>query len=251
MAFASNDMLILVQEDDVMDKLKELSLFFPAYNEEANITDTVEKAIPVLKKVADKYEILIIDDGSKDKTGEISDKLSKKYSFVRVIHHNPNRGYGGAIKSGWYGGKYEWIAFTDADGQFDFSEITKFIEKQKETGADLVIGYYLKRAVSPMVILTSKIWEFLVFILFGLRVKDIDCGFKMGNRKVIEKIPKLQSERGPFITSEFLIKAKKARFKFAQVGVHHYPRKAGAATGRSFKVIASGLKDLISLRLRM
>lgn len=234
-----------------MDKLKELSLFFPAYNEEANIETTVEKAIPVLKEVAQKYELLIIDDGSKDKTGVIADKLAKEYSFVRVIHHNPNRGYGGAIKSGWYGAKYEWITFTDADGQFDFAEITKFIEKQRETGADLVIGYYLKRAVGTMTILTSKIWEMLVFLLFGLKVKDIDCGFKMARKKVIEEIPKLESERGPFITSEFLIKAKSRGFKFAEVGVHHYPRKAGAATGRQFKVIWSGLKDLVRLRFNL
>lgn len=232
-----------------MNKLKELSLFFPAYNEEGNIKETVEKAVPVLKAVSEKYEILIVDDGSKDNTGKISDELAKKYSYVRVIHHNPNRGYGGAIKSGWYNAKYEWIAFTDADGQFDFSEVNKFIEKQKETNADLVIGYYLKRAVSKMTIITSKIWEVLVFTLFGLKVKDIDCGFKMARKKVIEGIPRLESERGPFITSEFLIKAKASGFKFAEVGVHHYPRKAGAATGRQFKVIWSGLKDLIRLRL--
>lgn len=233
-----------------MGKLKELSLFFPAYNEEANLANTVEKAIPVLKQVAQKYELLIIDDGSKDDTGKIADKLAQRYSFIRVIHHCPNRGYGGAIKAGWYGGKYEWIAFTDADGQFDFSEITKFIEKQKATNADLVIGYYFKRAVGRMTILTSKIWEILVFLLFGLKVTDIDCGFKMARKKVVETIPRLESERGPFITSEFLIKAKNAGFKFAEVGVHHYPRKAGAATGRQFKVIWSGLKDLAKLRFK-
>lgn len=234
-----------------MNKLKEISLFFPAYNEEENLRETVEKAIPILKEVAEKYELLIINDGSKDKTGEVAEKLAQKHDFIRVITHNPNRGYGGAIKSGWYGGKYEWIAFTDADGQFDFSEITKFIERQKETNADLVIGYYFKRAVGKTTILTSKIWEMLVFLLFGLKVKDIDCGFKMARKKVIETIPRLESERGPFITSEFLIKAKKVGFKFAEVGVHHYPRKAGAATGRQFKVIWSGLKDLVRLRFSL
>jgi len=234
-----------------MDKLKELSLFFPAYNEEANLERTVEKAIPVLKKVAGKYEIVIVDDGSKDRTGEIADRLAKKYSFIRVIHNCPNRGYGGAMQTGWYSGKFEWIAFTDADGQFDFAEIIKFIEKQKETNADLVIGYYLKRAASQTTILTSKIWELLVFLFFGLKATDIDCGFKMVKRKVIETIPRLESERGPFITSELLIKAKKAGFKFAEVGVHHYPREGGQATGRQLKIIFSGLLDLIRLRLKM
>lgn len=231
-----------------MDKLKELSLFFPAYNEEANIEETVEKAIPVLKKVAQKYEIIIINDGSKDKTEEVADKLAKKYSFIRVITHNPNRGYGGAFKSGIYNSKYEWICFTDADGQFDFSEITKFIEKQNETGADLVIGTYLKRAVGFMTIFTSKVWELLVFLAFGLKVTDIDCGFKLFRKKIVDTIPKLNAERGPFINSEFLIHSKNNGFKIVEVPVHHYPRKAGAATGRQLKVIWSGFKDLVKLR---
>ncbi|RJR23686.1 glycosyltransferase family 2 protein [Candidatus Microgenomates bacterium] len=231
-----------------MKKLRELSLFFPAYNEQENIENTVEKAIPVLSQVAEKYELIIVNDGSKDNTGKIAAKLAQKYPFISVITHNPNRGYGGAVKSGLYHSKYEWIVFTDSDGQFDFSEVVKFIEKQKETGADLVIGYYLKRAVSPIVIFTSKLWEFLVFFLFGLKVTDTDCGFKMIRKEVVEKIPKLEAERGPFITSEFLIKAKKAGFKFAEVGVNHYPRKGGKATGRSFKVILSGLSDLLRLR---
>jgi len=234
-----------------MDKLRELSLFFPAYNEEENLDLTVEKAIPVLKKVADKFEILIINDGSKDKTGDVASKLAKKYKFIRIITHNPNRGYGAALKSGFYNSKYNWIVFTDADGQFDFSEVDKFIKKQKETNADLVIGYYLKRAVCKTTVLTSKLWELLVNILFGLKVTDTDCGFKLFRKKVFEKISKLEAERGPFITSEYLIKAKKAGFKIAEVGVHHYPRKGGKATGRSMKVVLTGLSDLIKLRFKI
>jgi glycosyltransferase involved in cell wall biosynthesis len=234
-----------------MDKLSELSLFFPAYNEEANLERTVEKAIPVLKKVASKYEIVIVDDGSKDKTGEIADRLAKQYSFIRIIHNRPNRGYGGAFKSGIYNSQYEWITFTDADGQFDFSEVSQLIEKQRATDADLVLGYYLKRAVSPLTIFTSKVWEWLVFLMFGLKARDIDCGFKLFRKKVVETIPPLEAERGPFINSEFLIQAKKAGFKFAEVGVHHYPRKAGQATGRSLKVILAGFKDLIRLRFKL
>ena len=234
-----------------MDKLKGLSLFFPAYNEEANLANTVEKAIPILKSAAEKYELLIINDGSKDKTGEVAEKLAKKYSFVRVIHHNPNRGYGAAIKSGLYASKYDWIVFTDSDGQFDFSEVNLFIEKQRETVADLVIGYYLKRAVPFVRIVGSKLWEVAVFVLFGMKVTDTDCGFKMIKKEVVEKIPKLEAERGPFISSEFLIKSKQSGFKIKEVGVHHYPRKAGAATGASLKVIFSGLSDLVKLRFKV
>ncbi|MGB9706554.1 MAG: glycosyltransferase family 2 protein, partial [Microgenomates group bacterium] len=154
-------------------------------------------------------------------------------------------------KSGFYNSQYEWIAFTDADGQFDFSEITKFFEKQMQTNADLVIGYYLKRAVPFYRIWGSKLWELAVFLLFGLKVRDIDCGFKLLRKEVIDEIPRLEAERGPFISSELLIKAKKKGFKIVEVGVHHYPRKAGKATGASLKVILSGFKDLIRLKRKL
>lgn len=231
--------------------VNEISVFFPAYNEEANIRQTVEKAIDVLKKIAKRWEIIVIDDGSKDKTGEVVKRIIKKEPRVRLITHTPNRGYGAALKSGFYNSQYRWIAFTDADGQFDFSEITSFFEKQRETGADLVIGYYLKRAVPFYRILGSKLWELAVFLTFGLKVKDIDCGFKLIKKEVIEKIPPLEAERGPFISSELLIKAKKKGFKIVQIGVHHYPRRAGKATGANLKVVLSGLKDLIKLKAKL
>lgn len=228
--------------------IKELSVFFPCYNEEKNISNTVNKAISTLEQIATKWEILIIDDGSKDKTGEIALALQKKYpNNIKVITHNPNKGYGAAFKSGFYNAKYKWIAFTDADGQFDFGEIINFINKQKETNADLVIGYYLDRKVSKSIILTSKIWEIIVSALFGLKVKDIDCGFKFVSKKVIDTIPKLEAERGAFISSEFLIKAKKSGFKIVEVGVHHFPRTEGQATGRQLKVIIKSFTDLFRL----
>src|SRR3990167_4547903 len=129
-------------------KISELSVFFPTYNEEGSIEKTVKKAREVLENVVGKWEITIVNDGSRDKTGEISEKLSQSDKRIRVITHNPNRGYGAAFKTGFYSAKYDWVAFTDADGQFDFSEISNFIETQKKTRADVVIGYYLGRRVS-------------------------------------------------------------------------------------------------------
>ena len=229
-------------------KIEELSVFFPCYNEEKNIKNTVSKAIKVLKKVAKEWEIILINDGSKDNTAGVLKQIKKEYpKEISIITHNPNRGYGAALKSGLYNAKYNWIAFTDSDGQFDFGEITKFIDKQQKTKADIVIGYYLSRQVSKATILTSKIWEIIVFILFGLKVTDIDCGFKLINKNVIENIPKLEAERGAFISSEFLIKSKKAGFKIVELGVHHYPRVEGKATGRNLKVILKSFSDLFSL----
>lgn len=232
-------------------KLEELSVFFPAYNEEANIENTVKKAVGVLEKVAKKWEIIVVNDGSSDSTGEIVEKLIEAEPRIKMITYTPNRGYGAALKSGFYNSCYEWIAFTDADGQFDFAEITKFFERQRQTEADAVIGYYLRRAVPFYRILGSGLWELTVFLLFGLRAKDIDCGFKLLRKKVIDEIPKLEAERGPFISSELLIKAKKKGFKIVEIGVHHYPRKAGKSTGASLKVILSGLGDLIRLKRKL
>ncbi|MFA5024896.1 MAG: glycosyltransferase family 2 protein [Candidatus Shapirobacteria bacterium] len=228
--------------------IDELSVFFPCYNEEKNIETTVAKAVSVLKKTAKKWEIIIINDGSKDDTATVALKIKEKYyPNVKIVTHHPNRGYGAAFKSGLYNSKYQWIAFTDSDGQFDFSEIEKFIKTQKKTKSDLVIGYYLKRKVSPLVVLSSKVWELIVFILFGLHVTDIDCGFKFIRKKVVDTIPKLEAERGAFISSEFLIKAKKAGFKITEIGVHHYPRVEGQATGRQLKVIIKSFSDLFKL----
>lgn len=227
--------------------LKGLSVFLPAYNEEKNLEKTVDNVRQNIVKVADKWEIIIVDDGSKDSTGKIADNLAKSDKHIRVIHHNPNRGYGAAFKSGLYAGQYEWISFIDSDGQFDFGEIGNLIARQEKTKADAVIGYYLKRRVSFIRILNSKIWQFIVFLLFGLNVKDIDCGFKLISKKIIDTIPRLESERGAFISSEFLIKAKSSGFKIVEIGVHHYPRIEGEATGAKLNVIIQSFVDLFRL----
>jgi glycosyltransferase involved in cell wall biosynthesis len=178
---------------------------------------------------------------------KIAKKLEKEIKGVRVENHEKNRGYGAALKTGFYKTKYDWIVFTDSDGQFEFSEITEFIQKQEKTGADLVIGYYKDRKVPLYRKLNSKMWEFFVFLLFGLKVKDIDCGFKLISRGVINGIPKLESERGAFISSEFLIKAKKKGFKIVEIGVTHHPREEGSGTGANLDVIISSFIDLVKL----
>lgn len=224
-----------------------LSVFFPAYNEEGNAKASILNAKKVLEKTVKTWEIIVVNDGSKDRTKEIAENLSKKDKRIRVISHEQNRGYGAAFKSGLYNSKYDWITFTDIDGQFDFSEIESFITKQEETSADLVIGYYKKRRVSKFKIITSRMWEFVVNVLFGLHVKDIDCGFKLISKKVIDTVPKLESERGAFISSEFLIKAKKAGFKIVEIPVTHYPRTTGKGTGRDIAVIIKSFVDLFRL----
>jgi glycosyltransferase involved in cell wall biosynthesis len=231
----------------MVGQIEKLSVFLPAYNEEANLKQTVKNVVENLSKNLSEWEIIIVDDGSGDKTGDIADSLADKNKNIKVIHHHPNKGYGGAFKSGLYAAKYPWISFIDSDGQFDFSEISRFIATQQKTKADMVIGYYLGRKVSPLRKLNSKVWQFIVWLLFGLKVKDIDCGFKLISKEIVDKIEPLQSERGAFISSEFLIKSKKMGFKIVEIGVQHYPRKQGEATGAKLNVIIQSFIDLFTL----
>ena len=228
-------------------QIDSLSVFLPCYNEEANLEKTYKNVKGNLERNVSRHEIIIVDDGSRDKTGEIADRIAKKDRSVKVIHHRPNRGYGAAFKSGLYSARYRFISFTDADGQFNFQDIYKLIDTQKKTKADLVIGYYLGRKVPFYRKWGSSVWQLAVFLLFGLKVKDIDCGFKLIKKEVVAKIPPLEAERGPFISSEFLIKAKAQGFKIVEVGVRHYARQEGEATGANLNVILSGLTDLLRL----
>ena len=224
--------------------IKNLSVFFPAYNEEGNIQTTVSRALEVLKSLDLIYEIIIVDDGSTDKTGEISDRLAAEIPEVSVVHHRPNRGYGGALRSGFENSKYEWVVFADADGQFDFSDIEKLLPLTES--ADLVLGYRLERADSFWRRLFTWGWALLAKILLGLSVRDYSCGFKLIKRKVFEAIKPIEAQEKVF-QIEFLVKAKRKGFRFAEVGVHHYPRKEGSQTGADLKVTLRSLRGLLNL----
>jgi glycosyltransferase involved in cell wall biosynthesis len=231
-----------------MSKLiSEISFLLPCYNEEKNIKRSVLDVKRVLEKIADKWEIVIVDDGSKDKTGAIADDLSNRIKRVEVVHNRPNRGYGGALKSGFEASRYEWVAFADSDGQFDYSEIVKFIEKQKQTNADLVLGIRGKRADSFMRKLFTLVWsKILPRILLGLRVTDYSCGFKLIRKSVYESVQPLVGEE-KVTQIELLTKAQRKGYKFAEVKVKHLPRQFGHQTGADLKVIIKSIKDLLKL----
>ncbi len=227
---------------DNSGKIPEISVFFPAYNEEENIKSTVLKAVETLKVLALKWEILVVDDGSTDKTSQIVRELSKRQKNIRLIVHQQNKGYGGAFKTGMYGCRYNLIAFTDSDGQFDFKEIRKFIPKLKTH--DLVIGYRKKRADNRMRRFVANLLRVWNFIFFGLWVKDVDCGFKVFKKKILRDIGKLSTESA-ITETEFVVRSKVFGFKIAQVGVEHYSREKGEQTGGKFKVIAKALFESI------
>lgn len=227
-----------------MTKVSSLSVFFPAYNEEKNIGHTVQKALATLPKFADKFEIVIVNDGSTDKTQKIVEEIAKDHPQVRLTNHAHNLGYGAALKTGFYSCKFPLIAFTDSDGQFDIAQLDKFLSKIEN--CDLIAGFRIKRAERGFRFINAKAWGFLMRLLFAINVKDIDCGFKLVKKEVLEKIPKLEST-GALISAELLAKSKKAGFKICEVGIDHFPRKEGQQTGANFKVIAKAFWELLKL----
>lgn len=225
-----------------MKKIPQLSVFFPAYNEQKNIKVTVLKAVAVLRQIAKQWEILVIDDGSSDNTGKIVKQLAKKNKNIRLLTHKTNKGYGGALKTGIFNSKYSLICFTDSDGQFDFQEIKKFLPEIEK--ADLVIGYRGKRTDKYYRRILARTLFLANWILFGLRVKDVDCGFKLFKKKVVDKIGKLVTESA-ITETEFIVRAQKAGFKIVQVGVNHRSRTKGEQTGGKFQVVLkAGLEGL-------
>src|SRR3989344_4538602 len=227
-----------------MKKLDSLSIFFPFWNEGKNIEKVVEDALPVAERIANKWEMLIIDDGSSDNTLEKANSLAKKYPNLRVITHSPNRGYGAALKEGYENAKYDIVVFTDGDGQFNFSEVDKFIEKIDKS--DMVIGYRKKRRdnlIRHILMNMLKIWD---YVFFGFRFLDIDCGFKLFKKEALIEIMPLRSE-GAMITTEILAKAVRKKLKITQVEVSHYPRIYGNQSGANFAVIIRAVLESLIL----
>lgn len=228
-----------------MSKLiDKLSVFLPTYNEEGNIKKVLLHTKEVLEKVAGQWEVIVVNDGSTDRTEKICKEIAANDKRIKVVTHTPNRGYGGALKTGFKEARYPWVAFMDSDGQFDFSEITKFLKFKDKS--DLVLGYRIKRADSLARKIFTFGWALLARILLGLKVRDYSCGFKMIKKEVFEKVQPLVGEE-KVTQIELLVKARKKGFRFSEVGVNHYPRISGIPTGAKLKVVIKSVFDLLKL----
>lgn len=230
-----------------MSPVRTLSVFFPAYNEEDNIETTVSKAVSVLKslKLAD-WEVIVVDDGSTDNTAAVVKNLTDKNSKIRLVKHTGNRGYGAALKTGFSSAKFDWIAFTDSDGQFDFREINKFIDSAD--GHQVVVGFRKRRSDSKFrraMAFLLRIWD---AVLFGLNLKDVDCGFKLIKKSVIDQVFPLVTESA-ITETEMMAKIHRAGFPIKQIGVAHHSREGGVQTGGNFKVIFKAVVESVKLFL--
>jgi glycosyltransferase involved in cell wall biosynthesis len=220
-----------------------ISVFFPAYNEEDNLSATVRQTEEIIQRITDTYEIIIVDDGSSDKTPEIADRLAAENPRVKAVHHRPNKGYGAALWSGIKAAQYDWVFFTDADLQFRLEEMQNLIDFIPEY--PVVLGYRAPRRDPLIRLLNAKGWNFLNRIFFGLKVKDIDCAFKLFDRRLVAGLP--LKTRGATMSAEMLIRLQRKGVPMKQVPVTHLPRKMGVATGAKPSVIIRAFKELFRL----
>ncbi|MDD5131983.1 MAG: glycosyltransferase family 2 protein [bacterium] len=221
----------------------EISVFFPCYNEADNIRATVAKALGILSGITDTYEVIIVNDGSNDRTGEVAQDIARQDAHVRIVTHEQNKGYGAALRSGFAAARYDIVCFTDADGQFDLSEITQFLPFIDKF--DVVLGYRIKRQDKFYRKINTFIYKASINLFFRLGVRDIDCAFKMFRRAVMNSFT-INSD-GAVASAEMLIKAKRKGYRFVEVGVHHYPRLAGQPTGAKLSVIFKAFTELFKL----
>jgi glycosyltransferase involved in cell wall biosynthesis len=233
----------------------ELSVIFPAFNEEHNIRCTVEAMIKVLPEVlsewvanieparivlAKRWEIIVVDDGSSDGTALICDDLKARYPEVELIRHGQNKGYGAALKSGIMSAKYEFIFFSDSDGQFDFRELQQIICWSEDY--DIVAGYRAKRHDPLHRPINALGWNVLVRLVLGIKIRDIDCAFKLFRRAVFEQV-QIRCV-GAMVNTEILAQATRLGMRIHQVKVNHFPRRYGKQSGANVHVIIKAFREL-------
>lgn len=224
-----------------------ISCFFPMYNEEGNIESVVRQAVAVLEKRTEEFEIIIVNDGSADRTRELAEKLARADRRIRVVNHPKNLGYGAALKSGFTACRYEIIFQADGDNQFDLAEIDRLLPFIKEN--DFVIGYRVERKDPFYRKAEANLYRFLLALLFGLNLKDANCAFKLFKKNIMDKI-KIETS-GALINGEIFIKARALGYKkIKEVGVSHYPRKIGMQTGAKPGVLWNALLTILTLWFR-
>ena len=222
-------------------RLNSLSIFFPVFNESANLGELIPAAIRIGKACAREFEIIIVNDGSTDETVSIVKNFQGIYPELKLVEHAENLGYGQALRSGIVAATKEWVFWSDADLQFDLESLIDFIPYTNSY--DVIIGYRKHRADSFIRRVNGELYTQLIRFLFHINIRDVDCAFKLIRRKQLEF--KLTSS-GAFTSAEILINLHRNKVKIRQLPVKHFPRRAGRPTGGSVKVIFKGLRDTFS-----
>jgi glycosyltransferase involved in cell wall biosynthesis len=226
-----------------------ISLVMPAYNEADNIEPMVAEATPALEANADGHEIIVVDDGSADETAAVTRRVMESYPNVRLVEHPVNKGFGAAVFSGFTSAEKDWIFYTDADRQFVLSELERFVPYMDQ--ADLIAGYRAPRRDPFMRVFYGKGWSALCTLMFGYTVRDVDCGFKLFRREIIESLAPQIASRGATFSIEWLVRAKRAGYRFVELPVTHQPRVAGSQTGANIDVIVRAFRELMQFRLQL
>jgi glycosyltransferase involved in cell wall biosynthesis len=224
-----------------------LSLVLPAYNEEANLDAVVRDALTVLPAFADRFEIIVVDDGSRDRTGAVATRLAADDRRVRLISHERNRGYGAALTTGFRASSGDFVMFMDADRQFDIRDIRYLVPLAGEY--DIVAGFRMERSDPIHRRIFAEAFNVAVRVLFGVHLRDIDCAFKLFRGDLLRSLP--LAAPGALINTEIQAKARRHGARLQQVGVHHYPRVAGEASGGSPRVVARAMWETLVLWWRM
>ncbi len=219
-----------------------LSVILPAHNEEQIIAKTVTNVVTVLQQWAPDFDVIVVNDGSVDQTGTILAELAQQESHLRVVTHEVNQGYGAALVSGFQAVDKELAFFMDSDGQFDINDIQRFFPFVDQY--DAVLGYRIDRQDTWMRRLNAWGWKMLVRLMLGVKVRDVDCAFKLYRHSFLEQ-NQLET-RGAMINAEMLYKLKRDGYTFKEVGVQHLPRLSGKATGANPKVIIRAFKELFT-----
>jgi glycosyltransferase involved in cell wall biosynthesis len=219
-------------------------VFFPAYNDRGTIASLVIAALREARKLTPDFEVIVVNDGSADDTAEIADELARTYPEVRVVHHERNRGYGGALRSGFAAATRELVFYTDGDAQYDPAEMGVLWQALTDD-VDLVNGYKISRSDPLHRIVIGRIYHHTVKMLFGLRVRDVDCDFRLMRRSIFDRVT-LEKNSG-VICLEMMKKVQDAGFRIAEVPVHHYHRAHGRSQFFNFRRLARTAADVMKL----
>ncbi len=223
---------------------KGLSVFFPAYNDSGTIASLVITALRTARKLTPDFEVIVVNDGSADNTAEILEELARNYKEVRVVHHERNRGYGGALRTGFATATRDLVFYTDGDAQYDPAEM-EVLWRRFDSDVDVVNGYKISRSDPLHRIIIGRIYHHTVKLLFGLRVRDVDCDFRMMRRAIFSTVH-LEKNSG-VICLEMMKKITDAGFRIAEVPVHHYHRAYGRSQFFNFQRLLRTAVDVYKL----